>query len=307
MLLELRDTLKEIYMKYDTWLDAIGKFVLAFLSFQIVNMQLGQMQMLNNLLLVMVLSLACSFLPLNTVILVMAGIALVHSYAIGIPALAVAAGVLMMVLLLYFGVAPEQALAFLLTPVALEFQSMLAIPLIFGLLCGPKAGVGILFGNISFFTLEEIGSYALTNQADQSGLSEGELLLKGIQDLLKGILGNSEMILSAIVMIAVLFIVYAVRRLAIKYAWQMAIGIGTVIYLILEIFGKMTFQVGFSYLPLLFGTVVSVLLAVVLQGLCFQLDYRRVESLQFEDDDYYYYVKAVPKRKRERTVEEWKR
>ena len=75
----------------------------------------------------------------------------------------------------------------------------------------------------------------------------------------------------------------------------------------MDVFIKFLVAAVLAGTPLLFGTVVSVLLAVVLQGLCFQLDYRRVESLQFEDDDYYYYVKAVPKRKRERTVEEWKR
>jgi len=37
------------------------------------------------------------------------------------------------------------------------------------------------------------------------------------------------------------------------------------------------------------------LLAVVLQFCKGIVDYQRTELLQFEDDDYYYYVKAVPK------------
>ena len=32
-----------------------------------------------------------------------------------------------------------------------------------------------------------------------------------------------------------------------------------------------------------------------MQFLFFNLDYSRTERLQFEDDEYYYYVKAVPK------------
>ena len=35
------------------------------------------------------------------------------------------------------------------------------------------------------------------------------------------------------------------------------------------------------------------------------LDYARTENVQFEDDEYYYYVTAVPKRKQERSVDEW--
>ena len=34
---------------------------------------------------------------------------------------------------------------------------------------------------------------------------------------------------------------------------------------------------------------------MIIEFLFFNLDYSRTERLQFEDDDYYYYVKAVPK------------
>lgn len=33
----------------------------------------------------------------------------------------------------------------------------------------------------------------------------------------------------------------------------------------------------------------------LIEFLCFNLDYSRTEKVQFEDDEYYYYVKAVPK------------
>ena len=41
--------------------------------------------------------------------------------------------------------------------------------------------------------------------------------------------------------------------------------------------------------------ILSLLLAVVLQFFVFNVDYSRTEKVQFEDDEYYYYVKAVPK------------
>ena len=34
---------------------------------------------------------------------------------------------------------------------------------------------------------------------------------------------------------------------------------------------------------------------LVLELLFFSVDYSRTENIQFEDDEYYYYVKAVPK------------
>ena len=36
-------------------------------------------------------------------------------------------------------------------------------------------------------------------------------------------------------------------------------------------------------------------MALGIEFFSFNLDYSRTEKVQFEDDDYYYYVKAVPK------------
>jgi hypothetical protein len=38
------------------------------------------------------------------------------------------------------------------------------------------------------------------------------------------------------------------------------------------------------------------LIGFILQFIFMNLDYARTERVQFEDDDYYYYVKAVPKK-----------
>ena len=43
------------------------------------------------------------------------------------------------------------------------------------------------------------------------------------------------------------------------------------------------------------GIIISFAISFAIQFLFFDLDYSRTEHLQFEDDEYYYYVKAVPK------------
>ena len=40
---------------------------------------------------------------------------------------------------------------------------------------------------------------------------------------------------------------------------------------------------------------VSLLIAMIVEFFAFSVDYSRTEYTQFEDDEYYYYVKAVPK------------
>ena len=51
----------------------------------------------------------------------------------------------------------------------------------------------------------------------------------------------------------------------------------------------------FSIPGIILGSILAVVVGIVLQFFVFHLDYEKTENLQFEDDDYYYYVKAVPK------------
>ena len=47
---------------------------------------------------------------------------------------------------------------------------------------------------------------------------------------------------------------------------------------------------------LVFAAVLaSAVVGLILQFFFFNLDYTRTERVQFEDDEYYYYVKAIPK------------
>ena len=45
----------------------------------------------------------------------------------------------------------------------------------------------------------------------------------------------------------------------------------------------------------MFGSILSTGIGFLIEFLCFNLDYSRTEKVQFEDDEYYYYVKAIPK------------
>ena len=64
---------------------------------------------------------------------------------------------------------------------------------------------------------------------------------------------------------------------------------------ILNLLGILIFDNGPSVLGLIFSTIIAVPVAMLIGFLFVGLDYSRTERVQFEDDDYYYYVKAVPK------------
>ena len=100
-------------------------------------------------------------------------------------------------------------------------------------------------------------------------------------------LGNKEMYLVIVIFVITAIVVYLVRRMEVDNAWTLAIISGALI----QIAGLFV-----GYIVLGVGNIISLLIAFILQFLFMNLDYARTERVQFEDDDYYYYVKAVPKK-----------
>ena len=95
--------------------------------------------------------------------------------------------------------------------------------------------------------------------------------------------------------VGVLLLVYLVRTRSFDYAWRAAILVGAAVYLFLMFTGGMFLGMNVEMVVLAVSTVVSALLGFVLEFFAFGGDYTRTEHLEYEDDDYYYYVKAVPK------------
>ena len=59
--------------------------------------------------------------------------------------------------------------------------------------------------------------------------------------------------------------------------------------------GSIALGVNTSYGPLIIGNIAAAVAGLVLELFLFSVDYARSERLQFEDDEYYYYVKAIPR------------
>ena len=89
--------------------------------------------------------------------------------------------------------------------------------------------------------------------------------------------------------------VYNVRCLEIDYAREIAIVTGVLVNLIMMTFGYVMMDINVEYGELIIGSIVAVFVAIILKIFVMTVDYSRSEHLQFEDDEYYYYVKAVPK------------
>ena len=294
-LLTARDVLSRFYGQYDTVIRLFFKFVLALTAFASINHALGQMAALNNVLILLGLAAVCTFLPSNSILLIGTALILGHFYGISLEAAVVGGGLLVIGILLYFGISPDSALPLILTAIAQPIGLGCAPALVFGLIGGPLSAVGTVFGALTYYLIQVVAKNGGTLQATAADATEA--MVQKMAMMIDYVIMSREMLVAAGALAVVLLIVYFIRIMEIKYAWNVAIAAGVSVYVVIYAVAAAGNIVEVDWLWFLSGILVSAMIAWFVQIMRFSLDYRRTENVRFEDDEYFYYVKAVPKKK----------
>ena len=256
----------------------------------LINGKIGYMHRLDSISIVLIAALMCSFMPMNFIVVVAAVFTVLHMYALSLECAVVTLVLLLVLFLLYFRFSPKDTIVVLLTPMSFILGIPYVMPLAMGLLGSPASAVSVGCGVIVTFFIRNIADGASTFSA-----MEAEDMASRFRYIIDGFISNKGMILTIVAFTATIIIVYLIRRLSVDYAWTIAIIAGALADVMILLVGDLIFDTNVSILGLIIGTVVSGLLAKVIEFFAFHVDYSRTEKVQFEDDEYYYYVKAVPK------------
>lgn len=286
----IKGQLQQVYAKYSKFIDKGVQFILALAAFYMINHDLGFMSLLSNPLITLGLAVICAFLPMIVTVLAAAVLILVQMAAVSLGIMAVTAAVFVIMFVFYVRFSPKTALIILLTPLAFLFHIPYVIPVAFGLVGAPSSVVAIICGTIVYYMIDYVKTSA---SALESGGATA--MISQLMTYLQQVFQNKEMIITIIAFVIVLFLVYQVRRMAISHAWKSASAAGAVVSVVIMAAGSAALDVKISYPELILGNVAAVIVGLILELLFFAVDYSRTESVQYEDDEYYYYVKAVPK------------
>ena len=289
-LLEFREMLRSFYGKYDAVLTAVVKFAVSVTAFWMLNDSIGYMEKLKNPVVWLSMSLVCSFLPYS-IISFLAGIVLVaHISSVSLELALILSLIFLMVAILYYGFQPGDGYLLLLTPLLFQFKIPYVIPLLVGLSGGLAGIVPVSCGVFVYYIIQYVKQNAgvLTNDAAQ------DITQKYVQ-IIKNMMGNRVMVVMIIAFAAGILVVYLIRTLSVDYAWHIAIVAGAMTQLMVIFVGDFMFDVSVPMVEMLIGMIAAMILAAVYNFFVFAVDYSRTEYIQFQDDDYYYYVKAVPK------------
>ena len=289
-LLEIREYLRRFYSKYELYIVPAGKFIIALLVFLLINGNLGYMEKIAKVPLMFVLALACSFLPVSFILFFAAALILLHTYALSMEVAAVVGIVFVLIFLLYLRMSPKEVLITMLTPVAFALHIPYILPITIGLVGSPASVFSVGSGIVIYYTLN-----AVTQMSNAIDSLDSEKTASKFRFIIDGIIQNKTMMVMIVAFAATIIVVYFVHRMNIDHAWTVATIVGALTNALIVLVGDLMFVTRASLFGVLGGTVLAIGVVYVLKFFMFNLDYARTERVQFEDDEYYYYVKAVPK------------
>ena len=239
----------------------------------------------------LLMGLVCSFLPYSVISLLVTILMLVHLFTASMEIALVVGALVFIIILLYCGLQPGNSFLLVLTPMLFFIKIPYVLPLLAGLTGSLTAVIPVSLGVFLYYIL----MYIRQNVGALTGTAAAADITQKYLQLIKSMLSNQTAVVMIVAFALSILVVYLVKRLSVDYSWYLAIAAGVIAQLAVIFMGDVMFSITVPMGALVIGMLISVLIALVYTFFAFSVDYSRTEYLQYEDDDYYYYVKAVPK------------
>lgn len=289
VLLQFRQKVKAFFVQNDIYMIPVVKFILTMGILLTMNWHLGYRYVLMRWILVILVSLICSLLPWSGITAVMAFYLLGHTSALSWEVAAVLALLMFAAMIVHFFFIPGGSILIILVPMAFYFKIPYLVPLLAGIFGSALSFIPVGLGVVFYYTLLGIEQNALVF------LDPGTTILVRFQTVIAIVQHNREMFLTAGVFMVVALLVYGIHHLSMDYARIVAVVAGGLVMILGFLMGSMALRLIPTDVKMLISCVVCTLIALAITLWSVSLDYNHTEFLQYEDDEYVYYVKAIPK------------
>lgn len=290
-LLLFREKVRRLYSKYDFYIAAIGKFFLALFSLLFITDRTGYFSELDSPFLSVALALVSSFLPASCITFFICGLILIHFAAVSIQIAIFTAVLFLIAFLLYFIVKPGNSYLTAVTILLCFLRIPAAVSIVLGLAAGPLAGIPVIFGIVIVILIGNVNTNFSLLVGQTSTMTASQKFVFGIDALIR----DQYMWVIIAAIFGTICIVYWFSRLSVRYSWNIATVGGVVALSLFMLIPSIVMDAKVKLDEILLNVVAALIAAAVYHFFIFAVDYSRAEYAEFEDDEYYYYVKAIPK------------
>lgn len=287
-LLSFREKIKSSLDKHSRIFYFIGKFIGAMIMFSLLNQMFGYTKILTQPSFDVFLSFICALIPFSYSFVIFIVMGCVQLINVSTDVFMLFLVVMLLFYVIYNRSFMQHGYLAIITFVLLATRLSVMVPIFAGIYAGALGIPPMLIGIFIYYyavTLEE-ALLEMTKSVDTKPL---------YQMVLDSMITNKELYLCIFCFIITLLIASQIYRMRINYAWVLSVPIAGIMHAILYLYGSFLLEIESSISDTIFSLIIAVIILEIMQFFRGLVDYSRVENLQFEDDEYYYYVKAVPK------------
>lgn len=289
-LVACRERLQSFYGQFSGILNICGKFLLAVFVFLLINREIGYNPLFSNMFIILIMALIASIMSTKVLVFLAAVVILGNSYSLGIEVLVFTALLMLLLLIMFVSFVPDDAVEAILMPISITAGVPALVPIACGLKRNPGCIAALWPGIVIHYYLHILGDNAAALAAIEKNQYTDRLKI-----ILDAMLANREIVVGIFTVAAVVIIVYAIRKLQADYTYEISVAAGGIMYIVMSLVSNSTLGLQMNLVRMILGTLIAVVFAYVFLFFVHHVDYAKTEHLTFEDDDYFYYVKAVPK------------
>lgn len=292
-ILEFRARVCELYQKLQLLIDPIFKFLLSFLVIRTLNTVIGYDTRLAGNVATIALALVCAFVPSSVLALLCMLLTVAHVFHVNMILSVFVALILLVLYCFFLRFTPKYGYALVAVPVLFLFRVPYLMPLLLGLVATPVTILPLACG-IFFYYMISVIQNTVALQINPEGFDTENIMLL-VNNVVDNLLSNKEMLFTIAIYALALTVVYVVRKLEFDYSFEIAVLIGVVTSVFGHVLMNSRYELPLGVTATVLYHILAGILVIIIYFFIRVLDYTAVEHVQFEDDDYYYYVRAVPK------------
>ena len=202
-----------------------------------------------------------------------------------------------MMLVLYISIArmfPDQVYFLVLIPLCIEWNLHLLVPLFAGLYVGVIAVVPVVAG-VLMWGLQQIIPAFMTLEMGESLDALPKMISDASTYGIDQITQNEQMVYLLIISSGIILLISLLRKLRLDYVRYIALGAGGILGVVCLIIGKNNGSLSGNLGIMILLSLLIIAGLALLEFLNLSLHYKAAQDLEFEDEDYFYQVRAIPK------------
>lgn len=286
--IRFRDNIRRYILTREMFFLKIWNALVAFVGLLCISANFGYNEKISKIWVSILIALVCAFFPIQGVSIVLTVVLLIDLLELGAQTALVALGFVLVVYLICAYFRSKNTYNIVMVPVCYAFHAPYVMSLGSGLLSNINEICAVLCGSVTAYYLHIVKDNAAAIVDETSDVSIISLINEQM-------LQNRMFYFFLVAMAAMFLIVYMLRQSSINMSWIVANLAGAGVEFIIMLAGYLLTSQKSEIPGLILGNIFVIIVGIILNYFILDLDYSRIEKVQFEDDDYYYYVTAVPK------------